>query len=399
MPPPGSCRGLRSPASIRLRGPPTSCLVPGGAASGMPERGLLSPQSWISESVEADVRLRLANVSERDGGEYLCRATNFIGVAEKAFWLSVRGPRAGNDSVPRRPVQELQLHGPGRASRTPRTPGPARSRPRLALAHSHLSEAGSSGLHGHLPLRRPASSPVACADLSRTSAFPLPRCPVPTRPGPVPSVSVPFRLSHRLLRARFCSPCVCVSVSSTHTHPALRSPACCLPAACRSPGTEDSPVEGPGFGLGAGDPAEGRTGRPTWPRGVGGGGVFLAAAGSCRVDSGARRPTAGANTTDKELEVLSLHNVTFEDAGEYTCLAGNSIGFSHHSAYQLLRLLLRTVGDAGLGHARASGTEGNPVAYGRPTPRSPTPGPVPSVRTKLAQPGPDLVPEGPHQPL
>ncbi|XP_021507301.2 fibroblast growth factor receptor 3 isoform X4 [Meriones unguiculatus] len=43
--------------------------------------------------------------------------------------------------------------------------------------------------------------------------------------------------------------------------------------------------------------------------------------------------TAGANTTDKELEVLSLHNVTFEDAGEYTCLAGNSIGFSHHSAW------------------------------------------------------------------
>lgn len=69
----------------------------------MPEPGLLSPQSWISEHVEADARLRLANVSERDGGEYLCRATNFIGVAEKAFWLRVHGPRAGNDSVPRLP--------------------------------------------------------------------------------------------------------------------------------------------------------------------------------------------------------------------------------------------------------------------------------------------------------
>ncbi|GAB5571018.1 fibroblast growth factor receptor 3 isoform X4 [Prionailurus iriomotensis] len=95
-------------------------------------------KSWISESVEADARLRLANVSERDGGEYLCRASNFIGVAEKAFWLRVHGPQAG---------------------------------------------------------------------------------------------------------------------------------------------------------------------------------------------------TAGANSTDKELEVLSLRNVTFEDAGEYTCLAGNSIGFSHHSAW------------------------------------------------------------------
>lgn len=68
-----------------------------------PEPGLLSPQSWISESAEADARLRLANVSERDGGEYLCRASNFIGVSEKAFWLRVHGPRAGNDSVPRLP--------------------------------------------------------------------------------------------------------------------------------------------------------------------------------------------------------------------------------------------------------------------------------------------------------
>uniref|UniRef100_A0A1A8DRC9 Fibroblast growth factor receptor 3 n=1 Tax=Nothobranchius kadleci TaxID=1051664 RepID=A0A1A8DRC9_NOTKA len=35
----------------------------------------------------------------------------------------------------------------------------------------------------------------------------------------------------------------------------------------------------------------------------------------------------------KELEVLFLTNVSFEDAGEYTCLAGNSIGFSYHSAW------------------------------------------------------------------
>ena len=75
--------------------------VSGGAPA--PEPGLLSPQSWISESAEADARLRLANVSERDGGEYLCRASNFIGVAEKAFWLRVHGPPAGNSSVPRLP--------------------------------------------------------------------------------------------------------------------------------------------------------------------------------------------------------------------------------------------------------------------------------------------------------
>lgn len=30
--------------------------------------------------------------------------------------------------------------------------------------------------------------------------------------------------------------------------------------------------------------------------------------------------------------MLYLPNVTFEDAGEYTCLAGNSIGISYHTA-------------------------------------------------------------------
>ncbi|XP_034068461.1 fibroblast growth factor receptor 4-like [Gymnodraco acuticeps] len=43
--------------------------------------------------------------------------------------------------------------------------------------------------------------------------------------------------------------------------------------------------------------------------------------------------TAGLNTRDKEIEILQLRNVSFDDAGEYTCLAGNSIGFSHHSAW------------------------------------------------------------------
>lgn len=43
--------------------------------------------------------------------------------------------------------------------------------------------------------------------------------------------------------------------------------------------------------------------------------------------------TAGVNTTDKDMEVLTLKNVTANDTGEYTCLAGNSIGVSHHSAW------------------------------------------------------------------
>lgn len=34
-----------------------------------------------------------------------------------------------------------------------------------------------------------------------------------------------------------------------------------------------------------------------------------------------------------DVEVLYLSKVTMEDAGEYTCLAGNSIGYAHQSAW------------------------------------------------------------------
>uniref|UniRef100_A0A8C1ZIA1 Fibroblast growth factor receptor n=1 Tax=Cyprinus carpio TaxID=7962 RepID=A0A8C1ZIA1_CYPCA len=37
--------------------------------------------------------------------------------------------------------------------------------------------------------------------------------------------------------------------------------------------------------------------------------------------------------SDQALKFLYLTNITMEDAGEYTCLAGNSIGFSHQSAW------------------------------------------------------------------
>uniref|UniRef100_A0A8C7GF28 Fibroblast growth factor receptor n=1 Tax=Oncorhynchus kisutch TaxID=8019 RepID=A0A8C7GF28_ONCKI len=43
---------------------------------------------------------------------------------------------------------------------------------------------------------------------------------------------------------------------------------------------------------------------------------------------------SGVNSSDtQEMEILQLRNVSFDDAGEYTCLAGNSIGLSHHSAW------------------------------------------------------------------
>uniref|UniRef100_A0A8C2EW79 Fibroblast growth factor receptor n=1 Tax=Cyprinus carpio TaxID=7962 RepID=A0A8C2EW79_CYPCA len=40
-----------------------------------------------------------------------------------------------------------------------------------------------------------------------------------------------------------------------------------------------------------------------------------------------------SNLNMSEVEVLYLTDITMEDAGEYTCLAGNSIGFSHQSAW------------------------------------------------------------------
>lgn len=41
--------------------------------------------------------------------------------------------------------------------------------------------------------------------------------------------------------------------------------------------------------------------------------------------------TGSLNMSD--VEVLYLSKVTMEDAGEYTCLAGNSIGYAHQSAW------------------------------------------------------------------
>ncbi|XP_032890446.1 fibroblast growth factor receptor 3 isoform X6 [Amblyraja radiata] len=56
-------------------------------------------KSCISKSAEANVKLILYNVTEQDAGEYLCRATNFVGVAEKLHWLYVNQPKPVEDLV------------------------------------------------------------------------------------------------------------------------------------------------------------------------------------------------------------------------------------------------------------------------------------------------------------
>ncbi|MBN3279455.1 FGFR3 factor, partial [Polyodon spathula] len=52
-------------------------------------------KSWISKKAEADAKLALYNVTEQDVGEYHCRASNFVGFAEKLFWLHIRKPTPG----------------------------------------------------------------------------------------------------------------------------------------------------------------------------------------------------------------------------------------------------------------------------------------------------------------
>ncbi|MGH0159415.1 UNVERIFIED_CONTAM: hypothetical protein FKN15_067883 [Acipenser sinensis] len=56
-------------------------------------------QSWISKKAEADAKLALYNVTEQDVGEYLCRASNFVGFAEKPFWLHIHKPTPVEDMV------------------------------------------------------------------------------------------------------------------------------------------------------------------------------------------------------------------------------------------------------------------------------------------------------------
>ncbi|XP_067885797.1 fibroblast growth factor receptor 3-like isoform X2 [Heterodontus francisci] len=56
-------------------------------------------KSWISNTAEADAKLILYNVTEQDEGEYLCRATNFVGTAAKLHWLYVNKPKPAEDLV------------------------------------------------------------------------------------------------------------------------------------------------------------------------------------------------------------------------------------------------------------------------------------------------------------
>lgn len=72
-------------------------------------------------------------------------------------------------------------------------------------------------------------------------------------------------------------------------------------------------------------------------------------------------PWQTADINSSEVEVLYLRNVSVEDAGEYTCLAGNSIGLSYQSAW--LTVLPGRAGGPGVG----AGTLGTQGLWLRPT--------------------------------
>lgn len=192
--------------------------------------------------MEADARLRLANVSERDGGEYLCRASNFIGVAEKAFWLRVHGPQAGNNSVPRLPARRAPAPAPWPCAHL-HAPSCSLLPPWLALA----STWPSLQCWRLWPLLQPpASGPCG---LCEPCLHPMPPK-VLTVAGAMPSVP-----ERPLLPLSCPAPLLLTSCQSVHPYPCLYPPvftlthmlhsvARCWLHAWRSPGTEDSPVEG-----------------------------------------------------------------------------------------------------------------------------------------------------------
>ncbi|NXU57879.1 FGFR4 factor, partial [Turnix velox] len=70
-----------------------------------------------------------------------------------------------------------------------------------------------------------------------------------------------------------------------------------------------------------------------------------------------------ADINSSEVEVLYLRNVTEEDAGEYTCLAGNSIGLSYQSAWLTVLPGKRCGAEVGVGTPSTKGPWLRPTCF------------------------------------
>lgn len=62
------------------------------AVKASPCLSTLPSQSVVSNHTEAHSKLKLSNVTDREAGKYWCRASNFVGKSENAFWLKVHDP-------------------------------------------------------------------------------------------------------------------------------------------------------------------------------------------------------------------------------------------------------------------------------------------------------------------
>lgn len=56
---------------------------------------LFISQSFVSARIEVHDMFKIFNVSEKDAGKYWCRAFNFVGKSERAFWLKIHKPGKG----------------------------------------------------------------------------------------------------------------------------------------------------------------------------------------------------------------------------------------------------------------------------------------------------------------